>query len=55
MWAYLFPGGRALKLIKTGVNVANETNPLLKTKNVTLVNIPSMDNRAKMEWKIHRF
>jgi hypothetical protein len=33
---YLFPGGRSLKLIKTGVNVTNSTNPLSLTKNITL-------------------
>ena len=33
---YLFPGGRALKLIKNGVNVTNSTNPLVLTKNITL-------------------
>lgn len=25
---YLFPGGRALKLVKNGVNVTNSTNPV---------------------------
>ncbi|WP_297691732.1 hypothetical protein [uncultured Eudoraea sp.] len=33
---YIFPGGRALKLIKNGVNVTNSTNPLVLTKNITL-------------------
>ena len=33
---YMFPGGRALKLIKNGVNVTNSTNPLVLTKNITL-------------------
>lgn len=33
---YLFPGGRALKLIKTGINVTNSTNPLTLTKTITL-------------------
>jgi len=33
---YLFPGGRALKLIKNGVNIPNSTNPLSLTKNITL-------------------
>ena len=33
---YLFPGGRALKLIKTEVNVTNSTNPVYITKNITL-------------------
>lgn len=32
----LFPGGRALKLIKNGVNITNYTNPLILTKNITL-------------------
>ena len=34
---YVFPGGRALKLVKSGINVTNSTNPLLVTKNITLV------------------
>ena len=34
---YLFPGGRALKLVKHGVNVTNSTNPLVLTKNITLI------------------
>ena len=25
---YLFPGGRALKLVKDGINVTNSTNPV---------------------------
>lgn len=33
---YLFPGGRTLKLIKTGVNITNSSNPLILTKNITL-------------------
>ncbi len=33
---YLFPGGRTLKLIKSGVNITNSSNPLLLAKNVTL-------------------
>jgi hypothetical protein len=33
---YLFPGGRALKLVKNGVNITNSTNPLVLTKNITL-------------------
>lgn len=33
---YLFPGGRALKLVKHGVNITNSTNPLILTKNITL-------------------
>ena len=31
---YLFPGGRALKLVKDGINVTNSTNPLILTKNI---------------------
>lgn len=34
---YVFPGGRALKLIKGGVNVTNSTNPLILAKNITLI------------------
>ena len=34
---YLFPGGRALKLVKDGINVTNSTNPLIFTKNITLI------------------
>ena len=34
---YLFPGGRALKLVKDGINVTNSTNPLILTKNITLI------------------
>ena len=34
---YLFPGGRALKLVKNGINVTNSTNPLILTKNITLI------------------
>lgn len=33
---YLFPGGRALKLVKNGVNITNSSNPLILTKNITL-------------------
>lgn len=33
---YMFPCGRALKLIKNGVKITNSTNPLTLTKNVTL-------------------
>ena len=33
---YLFPGGRALKLVKNGINISNSTNPLILTKNITL-------------------
>ena len=32
----MFPGGRALKLVKTGVHISNSTNPLVLTKNITL-------------------
>lgn len=35
--SYLFPVGRALKLIKAGVKVTNSTNPLIATKNITLM------------------
>ena len=34
---YLFPCGRALKLVKNGINVTNSTNPLILTKNITLM------------------
>ena len=34
---YLFPGDRALKLIKDSVNLTNSTNPLIVTKNITLI------------------
>lgn len=33
---YLFPGGRALKLLKNGVNITNSTNPLTLTKTINL-------------------
>ena len=33
---YLFPGGRALKLVKSGVKVTSSTNPFVLTKNITL-------------------
>jgi hypothetical protein len=33
---YLFPGGRALKLVKNGVCISNSTNPWVLTKNITL-------------------
>ena len=33
---YIFPGGRALKLIKQGVNITNSSNPFILTKNITL-------------------
>ena len=32
---YLFPGGRALKLIRNGVNVTNSSNPSMLIKNIT--------------------
>ena len=34
---YLFPGGRILKLVRNGINITNSTNPLVLTKNVTLL------------------
>ena len=34
---YLFPGVRAAKLVKSGINVTNSTNPLIVTKNITLI------------------
>jgi hypothetical protein len=33
---YLFPGGRALVLIKTGIKITNSTSPLEVSKNITL-------------------
>ena len=36
LFTYIFPGGRALKLIKHGINITNSTNPLSVTKNLTL-------------------
>ncbi len=33
---YLFPNGRALKLVKNDVNITNSTNPLILAKNTTL-------------------
>jgi len=35
--ASLFPCSRALKLVKNGINVTNSTNPLILTKNITLI------------------
>jgi len=35
-FTYLFPGGRALKLIKNGVIITNSSNVLILTKNITL-------------------
>lgn len=34
--SYLFPGVRAMKLVKNGVNIANSINPWIVTKNVIL-------------------
>ena len=34
---YLFPGARTIKLFKNGINVTNSTNPLILTKNITLI------------------
>ena len=34
---YVFLGGRALKLVKDGINVTNSTNPLILTKNITFI------------------
>ena len=31
----IFPGGRALKLVKSGVNISNSTNPLVLAKNIS--------------------
>ena len=31
---YLFPGGRALKLVKNGINITSSTNPLILSKNI---------------------
>jgi len=33
---YRFAGGRALKLLKNGVNITNSTSSLRVTKNITL-------------------
>lgn len=33
---YVFPGGRALQLVKNGVNITNSINPLILAKNITL-------------------
>jgi hypothetical protein len=32
----LFPAGRALKLVKNGVNITSSTNPVILAKNITL-------------------
>lgn len=34
---YLFPGTRAVKLIKSGIDITNQPNPLIVGKNITLV------------------
>lgn len=34
---YLFLGGRALRLVKDGINVTNSTNYLILIKNITLI------------------
>ena len=34
--SFFFPGGRALHLIKKGLNITNSTNPLVLGKNITL-------------------
>ena len=34
--SYIFPGGRALKLVKNGIIISNSTNILVLTKNITL-------------------
>ena len=33
---YMFPGGRALKFVISGINITNSTNPIQVTKNITL-------------------
>ena len=35
--SWVFPGGRVVKLFKNGINVSNSTNPLIFTKNITLI------------------
>ena len=35
--SYIFPGVRAIKLVRDGINVTNSTNPLILTKNITLI------------------
>ena len=32
----IFPAGRAVKLVKDGVNITNSANPLILAKNITL-------------------
>lgn len=34
---YLFPGGRALKLVKDGISVTNSTIKVILIKNITLI------------------
>ena len=34
---YVFLGGRALKLVKGGINVTNSSNPLVLAKNITMI------------------
>ena len=33
---YLFPGGRALKLVKNGINITKSTNPVTLGMNISL-------------------
>lgn len=35
--SYLFPSFRIVKLVKDDINVTSSTNPLILTKNITLV------------------
>ena len=35
-FTYMFPGGRAFKLVRNEVNITNSTNPLILSKNITL-------------------
>ena len=35
-FTYMFPGGRAFKLVINEVNITNSTNPLILSKNITL-------------------
>ena len=35
-FTFMFPGGRALKLVRSGFSITNSTNPLVLTKNITL-------------------
>ena len=34
---YVFLGGQTLKLIKNGINITNSSNPLILTKNITII------------------